>query len=166
MILSDLASGDSAFLDANIFVYYFQPHATLASSCDELFDRIGRVEINGYTSTHVLSEMAHRLMMFEAATAYGWGPNKIKARLKQAPSSLGKLVRFRQALELVLRSRIQIIAITPDLVLSAAIISQQTGLLSNDALIVAAMQANGLNKLAGNDADFDRVPGLTRYGPT
>jgi predicted nucleic acid-binding protein len=33
-------------------------------------------------------------------------------------------------------------------------------------LIVAIMQANGLSKLASNDADFDRVPGLTRYAPT
>ena len=47
----------------------------------------------------------------------------------------------------------------------AAGISQQTGLLSNDALIVAVMQANGLTNLASNDGDFDRVSGLTRYGP-
>jgi len=32
-------------------------------------------------------------------------------------------------------------------------------------LIVAVMQANGLTNLASNDADFDRVPGLTRYAP-
>jgi len=38
-------------------------------------------------------------------------------------------------------------------------------LLSNDALIVAVMQANGLANLASNDADSDRVPGLTRYAP-
>jgi predicted nucleic acid-binding protein len=30
---------------------------------------------------------------------------------------------------------------------------------------VAVMQANGLTKLASNDADFDRVPGITRYAP-
>jgi predicted nucleic acid-binding protein len=38
-------------------------------------------------------------------------------------------------------------------------------LLINDALIVALMQANGLSKIASDDRDFDRVPGLTRYGP-
>jgi predicted nucleic acid-binding protein len=32
-------------------------------------------------------------------------------------------------------------------------------------LIVAIMQANGLTKLASNDTNFDRVPGLTRYAP-
>jgi predicted nucleic acid-binding protein len=44
-------------------------------------------------------------------------------------------------------------------------VSRQTGLLSNDALIVAVMRANGLTKLASEDADFDRVPGITRYAP-
>jgi predicted nucleic acid-binding protein len=37
--------------------------------------------------------------------------------------------------------------------------------LTNDALIVAVMQDNGLTTLASLDADFDRVPGITRYAP-
>jgi predicted nucleic acid-binding protein len=34
-----------------------------------------------------------------------------------------------------------------------------------DALVVAVVQAHGLNHLASNDADFDRVPGLIRDTP-
>jgi predicted nucleic acid-binding protein len=30
---------------------------------------------------------------------------------------------------------------------------------------VALMRANGLTHLASNDADFDRVPGITRFAP-
>jgi predicted nucleic acid-binding protein len=51
------------------------------------------------------------------------------------------------------------------LIAAAASSSRQTGLLSNDALIVAVMQANGLTRLASSDRDFDRIPGLTRYEP-
>jgi predicted nucleic acid-binding protein len=51
------------------------------------------------------------------------------------------------------------------LVVAATGVSQQTGLLTNDALMMALMQANGLTKLASNDTDLDRVPGLTRYAP-
>jgi hypothetical protein len=43
--------------------------------------------------------------------------------------------------------------------------SQAQGILSNDAILIAVMQANGLTNLASHDADFDRVPGLTRYAP-
>src|SRR5262249_22147527 len=44
-------------------------------------------------------------------------------------------------------------------------LSRQFGLLMNDALIVAIMQDHGLIQLASHDADFDRVPGITRYAP-
>jgi hypothetical protein len=43
---------------------------------------------------------------------------------------------------------------------------KQTGVLHNDALIVAAMRAHGLSNLASADSDFDRVAGITRYGPS
>ncbi|MFI5455510.1 MAG: type II toxin-antitoxin system VapC family toxin [Isosphaerales bacterium] len=62
-------------------------------------------------------------------------------------------------------SRIQVLNIPTTLILSAVVLSQQIGLLSNDALIVAVMQANGFTKLASHDADLDRAPGLTRYAP-
>ena len=48
---------------------------------------------------------------------------------------------------------------------SAAVLCRQTGLLINDALVVALMQHHGLTRLASHDGDFDRVPGLTRYAP-
>ncbi|MGO8747599.1 MAG: type II toxin-antitoxin system VapC family toxin [Thermoguttaceae bacterium] len=60
---------------------------------------------------------------------------------------------------------VQVSIITPVLVVAAAGMSKQTGLLSNDAPVVAVMQNHGLNNLASNDADFDRVSGLTRYAP-
>ena len=33
------------------------------------------------------------------------------------------------------------------------------------ALIVALLNHAGLTNIASSDGDFDRVPGLTRYGP-
>ena len=64
-----------------------------------------------------------------------------------------------------MQSRIRVLSIPIPLVATGTTISRQTGLLSNDALIVAVMQANGLTKLASADDDFDRVPGITRYSP-
>ena len=50
--------------------------------------------------------------------------------------------------------------------LSAALgLCQTHGLLTNDALIIALMQANSWSNLASEDDDFDRVPGITRYAP-
>jgi predicted nucleic acid-binding protein len=60
---------------------------------------------------------------------------------------------------------IQAIAITSPLAEVATHVSQQHELFMGDALVVAVMQAHGLTQLASNDAEFDRVPWLTRYEP-
>jgi predicted nucleic acid-binding protein len=103
-------------------------------------------------------------MTFEASAQFGW-TTKVVQRLKQQPACVQQLATFRHAIEQVPQLGIAVLTIPPDLIATAAAISQQTGLLSNDALIVAVMRANGLTKLASNDTDFDRVPGLIRYAP-
>ena len=164
MTFADLARGAAVFVDANIFVFHFQPHPVFGSSCTDLLNRIERGEVIAYTSTHVLSEVAHRLMTLEASVLFHW-PSKVVQRLKRNPTNLQQLSQFRSALRTVSQIGFQILTIPPVSIDTAASISQQHGLLSNDALLVAVMQANGLSHLASNDADFDRVPGLVRYAP-
>src|SRR5207248_4473989 len=119
----------------------------------------------GFTSTHVLSEVSHRLMTIQASALFGWSFAGIGNRLRTHPAEVQKLTAFRQAIDQVLQSNFQVLTIPPPLLATAAALCQQTGLLTNDGLIVAVMQANGLTKLASSDTDFDRVPGLTRYAP-
>jgi predicted nucleic acid-binding protein len=165
MIFADLASGDSVFVDANVLIYHFGPHPTFGTACRHLLQRIENRDLVGFTSTHVLGEVAHQLMIAEALTLPGWSAGKVKKRLRQQPTALQSLTRFRTAVENILQSRITILTIAPPLFGTAAAISQQYGLLSNDALTVALMQANSLTRIASHDSDFDRVSGITRYAP-
>ncbi len=164
MTFTGLPAGATIFLDANPLVYHFAADPVFGPACNQLITRIQNQQILGLTSTHVLSEAAHHLMTLEAAAMFGWTA-KVVARLKQQPAIVQKLTRFRQAIEDIPRLGIQVLTIPPDLIATAAALSQQTGLLSNDALIVAVMQQYGLTNLASADADFDRVPGITRYAP-
>jgi predicted nucleic acid-binding protein len=166
VILADLVNGDSVFLDANTLIYHFGPHPQFGPACNELVRRIENQSLLGFVSTHILTEVAHRLMIFEAATLAGWSASQVTRRLRQQPATIQNLSRFRVAIESIFSSRIQILSIPAALTVSAVALSQQIGLLSNDALIVAVMQANGLSKLASNDADLDRVAGFIRYTPT
>jgi len=165
MTFSDLPAGESVFLDANIFIYYFHPHPTLTTPCRELIERIENGELAGFTSTHVLAEAAHRLMTVEACDTFGWPYAGIAQRLRQHPAEVRTLTRFRQAIQQIPQFGIQILVAPSDALDAAASISQQTGLLTNDALLVAVMQSQGLTNLASHDADFDRVPGLNHYAP-
>jgi predicted nucleic acid-binding protein len=164
MIFDDLPSGASVFLDANPIVYYFASDPFVGPACARLIARIQNQEIQAYTSTHVLSEAAHKLMLIEAATQFGW-KSKVVQHLRQQPHRVQQFTRFRQAIQQVPQLGIQVHAIAPLLVEVGTLVSQQTGLLTNDALLVTVMQANGLTSLASHDPDFDRVPGLTRYAP-
>ena len=105
------------------------------------------------------------MMTIEAIDALKWPVQGIGNRLRNNPSEVQKLGRFRLALGEVLQSKIQVLTVSPANLAASTLLCQQIGLLTNDALIVAVMQANGLTHLASNDADFDRVPGLTRYAP-
>ena len=42
---------------------------------------------------------------------------------------------------------------------------QQSGLLTNDSMIVSCMRSFGITHLATNDTDFERVSGITVYSP-
>jgi predicted nucleic acid-binding protein len=164
MNFADLSGGESLFLDANVLVYHFAPHPVLGPACTQLIERIQKQEVAAFASTHVLSEAAHHLMTLEASSLFGW-TTKVVQHLKQQPTTIQKLATFRQAIDKAPQLGIQVLTIPADLIAAAAALSQQIGLLSNDALIVAVMQHHGLTNLASHDADFDRVPGLTRYGP-
>jgi predicted nucleic acid-binding protein len=165
MTFADLVAGDAVFVDANTLTYHFEPHAVWGPSCSDLLQRIEIRELAGFTSTHALSEVAHRLMTIQASAQFGWPFAGIGNRLRSHPADVQKLTAFRQAMDNLLKSNLQILTIAPVMLATAAALSQQIGPLTNDALIVAVMQAHGLSKIASNDADFDRVPGLIRYGP-
>lgn len=165
MTFADLSAGDAIFLDSNILTYHFQPHPLWGSQCSDLLQRIENREIAGFTSTHVLSEVSHRLMTIQASVTLGWSFGGIGNRLRSHPNEVRKLSAFRRAIEDMTRSNIQILLITPSLLVDAVAICQQFGLLTNDGLVLAVMQANGITKVASNDADFDRAPGVIRFSP-
>src|SRR5438874_229047 len=135
MIFADLVVGDAIFLDANALVYHFTLDPIYGPACSQLLQHIENQEVRGFTSTHVLTEMAHRIMTIEAIAATGWPVAGIAPRLRRHPAQIQQLTGFRQAVERVLQSQIQVLTIPSLLIDTAATVSQQTGLLSNDALI-------------------------------
>jgi predicted nucleic acid-binding protein len=165
MIYADLPAGTTVFLDASVFIHHFEPNAAFGAAATEFLERIENQEINGVTATHIVSEVAHRLMTIEAMQAFGWKSAGIALRLRNHPAQVQALKRFRQAVQEIPLFGIRILTIDPTWLDPAAGISQQTGLLHNDALIIAVLRAHSVANLASADPDFDRVPGITRFGP-
>ena len=165
MIYSDLPAGATVFVDAGPFIHHFEPNAIFGPASTDFLERIENQEISALTTTHILSEVAHRLMTLEAMQAYGWKSAGIALKLRNHPNEVRMLTRFRRALQEISLFGIRVLTIDAAWLDAATAISQQAGLLHNDALVVAAMHAHGLIHLASADPDFDRIPGLTRYAP-
>jgi predicted nucleic acid-binding protein len=165
MTFDAIAAGVAVFVDANPLLYYFTAHPRYGAACQKLLDRIARQEITGLTSAHILTEVVHRLMTIEAGQRFGWPPKGIAQRLRRHPPEVQQLTRSRQAVDEITLIGLDVLALAKNHVSLAPDISRQTGLLCGDALVVAVMQDRGLSHLASQDADFDRVTGITRYAP-
>lgn len=165
MTFADLVAGDSVLVDANTFAYHFAPDPVLEPPCSQLLKRIENRELLGFTSVHLLGEVAHKMMTIEANKAFGWPLAGMANRLRRHPAEVQRLTLFRSCIDHIARSSVQVLAPPLPILVEATVVSQQTGLMINDALIVALMRHQGLTRLASHDADFDRVPGLTRYAP-
>jgi predicted nucleic acid-binding protein len=165
MTFAAIPAGESVFIDANVFVYEFTPHATFGPSSRDLLKRVEVGDLKGYTSSHALHDAAHRLMTLEACRTFGWPYSGIVRRLCRSPLEVQKLQGFQAAVDRVPAIGVQVLSVSVEHVLLAARLSKAHGLLSGDALVLAMMQSHGIRHLASGDADFDRVPGITRYSP-
>ncbi len=165
MTLDQIPSGTDVFLDANTLIYHFTAEPTYGAACTRLLERVEQADLRGFTSAHVLSDSAHRMMTIEAMQRFGSPLAGVAARLRKHHAEIAKLALFQQAIEQVPQLGVHVWDVTLAQILTAAKLSRQYELLSGDALIVADMQAHGITQLASNDADFDRVPGMTRYAP-
>ncbi len=165
MTFDDIPAGSAVFVDANTFVYYFEPHPTLGPPCAQLFQRIENNEIQGFTSAAILSDVVHRVMTLEAVNLFSRPLTGMAGWLKQHPAQVQQLSRHRLAVDDISLMGIVVLPVTGPLVSLAADVSRQFGLLTDDALVVSVMRNHGLTLLASHDADFDRLPGLTRYAP-
>ena len=71
MTCADLPAGATVFLDASVFIHHFEPNAVFGPASTEFLERIENQEVNGVTTTHIVREVAHRLMTIEAMQAFG-----------------------------------------------------------------------------------------------
>jgi predicted nucleic acid-binding protein len=165
MTFANIPHGSQIFLDANTLIYHASADPKYGPACKQFIERIARKEIEGFTSAHVLCDLAHRMMTLEAIARFGWNAKGIGPRLRGHPADVQKLAHFQQAVDEVSKVGIQVFPIDLRLVSTATSVSTQYGLLTGDALVVAVMQNHRLTNLASGDDDFDRVPGIVRYAP-
>jgi predicted nucleic acid-binding protein len=164
-LLSDIPNGTHCFIDANIFYYHLVNTPPISDECSDFLQRVERREVIGSTSTVSIAEATHKVMLADAVSTHGLDRKGLVSRLKREPQLLAALSEHRSVVTTVRALGIHIELITPDLLETAAGLSTQLNLLTNDALTIATMKKLGLTDLATNDDDFDRLEGITAWKP-
>lgn len=119
----------------------------------------------GSTSTAAIAEATHKVMLANAVRTHNLDRKGLVVRLKREPQLLAALTQHKGVVPTVRALNLQIEPITLELLETAANLSVQLCLLTNDALTVAAMKKLGLAHLATNDDDFDQIAGITVWKP-
>jgi hypothetical protein len=122
-----------------------------------------RGDIGAYTSILTMDELFYRLLLARIKDVYKRNPLDV---LREDTS--GAIAKCGAEIEAALRRlvrlpHLQLTAVLEDDFPQMLINITAFGLLPRDALHVAVMQRLGLNEIATDDADFDRVPWLRRH---
>ncbi len=83
MTFADLQGGDTVFVDANVLIYHFSNHPRYGAACTALVERIELKEIQGFTSSHSLADVVHRITTIEAMGRFSWPAAGLAARSRR-----------------------------------------------------------------------------------
>ncbi len=160
--LPELPAGQTVFIDANVFIYHF---TGLSQECSSFLERCERGELWGVTAVHISLEVLHWLMMIEAVTKELVTSGNVAKKLRKRPNVVKQLADYQTQTEAILEMGIEVVGLTSDSLKISYPYRRRDGLLVNDSLTAAVMEAEGILYLATADPDFTRVEGLRIYRP-
>ena len=162
MKLEEIASGARVFVDAPIFVYHF---TGVSAECRAFLTRCESAELDALTSSLVLAEVAHRLMIIEAVAAGLVSPGNVVTKLRENPDLVRRLGKYQEQVERIPLMSIDVVAVEAGTLLRSGEVRSRYGLLVNDSLVVTSALDHGAQALATSDRDFAAVTELRWHSP-
>lgn len=163
MRFDELPHGSQVFIDANIFIYHF---SGVSAECSDFLELCEQEKVIGFTTTHIVLEVMHRLMMLEAVTKGFLTPGNVAQKLKQNPMMISNLSDYADCALRIPEMGISVLPITMELCESAVVLQRDYGVMNNDSLLAAACQSRGCSNLASNDLALARIKGLVLFQPS
>lgn len=151
MNLDSLQKGSEVIIDANIFIYAMRQQS---KQCKTLLLRCANNELNGFLPVHVLAEIMHKLMISEARDndwIHGSNPAR---QLSERPDIAKKLFRYENLIKDLFAINLNIVSLEQEDFLTAMRIQRETGLLTNDALLIAVADRLRIQAIASADKDL------------
>ncbi len=164
--LEALPLSSEVFIDANIFLYHIMRRPKFLPPCHNFFVAIESGAYNGFTSTLVLNEVLHKLILAEATNTYGLrSEHDVANVLKQDPAKIRGLSQVWKTYSVIKDYPIIICSCDESVLDMAVNLSNKYGLLISDATHLAVMKSEGISNIATNDSDFQRLNEIDVYKP-
>ena len=162
MNLNDIKTGGSVVIDANIFIYALEK---ASRQCERFLDRCSEGEILGVVPMHVLAEVMHRMMISEARDNNWIHQSNPTKALSAKPERVRSLLRYEGYMRDILTMGFQLEPVLREDFITAMAVQRKSGLLTNDALLVAVGERLRVTSIASADQGFLRVQGSALFAP-
>lgn len=163
MKLKDIHSGSKIFIDSNIITYHLSGHSVFGEACRDFLKKVEIRKYECYVNDVVFSEVLLNFMKSELFRLRGIKPQRMVGEIKREPSLI-ELVNFNAVIKLFENLRVEILPVEYKCKKIVEFISRYS-LLPNDAIHVATMKRHGIENIATNDKDFERVEWVNVWKP-
>lgn len=169
MLLSNFSGDERIFIDANIFIYNALDDPIYADSCTNFLRNVEANKIKAVITPQVMDEILFKILVAEASLHLEKFtlPN-LKKEMKKSSFSLKVYKPVREysdyLTELTYRG-LKILIVDSGVVEKSIDLGSQYGLLTTDAIHLSTIKQYGINNIATNDTDFERVDSITLYKP-
>ena len=164
--LDKLLIDSKIFVDANIFLYAILGNPVLKPRCQKFLVKIENGQYRAMTSSLVLNEVLHKLMLTETVRTYGLNSERDALKLiKEKPELISNMSLVWKNYSELKKYPIIIFGVDEKALDMAVLLSRKYGVLISDAVHAAIMKLNTIDNIATNDGDFERIEGITVWKP-
>ena len=160
--LASIPTGAWVAVDTNIFVYANQRSSP---ECISFLGRCATGELRGVVPMPMVAELVHALMLIEAREN-NWIERGNPARaLAERPDLVRRLTRYEARMREFFMIGLRTEPAGAEDVLEAMRIQRETGLLTNDALLLAIARRLNCEAVASADKAIPGAPGFRVHAP-
>jgi len=164
--MSIIPVGRRVFIDSNIFLYEVFDHPKFGESAYRILKDVENGSIEGVTSTLVLDEVLHKMILIEASDKFQISIKETVPFLKKNHKEIPLLEASWKDIDRIQKiENLTVCGISPDVFKSSINVAKTNMLLAHDALHIAVMKYESIADIATNDNDFERIEGVTVWKP-
>ena len=162
--LTSIERESKVFVDSNIFTYFLLEDERYFENVMSFFDKINDGAIIASVNIIVFTETLFNFVKAKVIIEENIRQKDFIKMVKAKPELIAK-VDISPVLELFSLPNLVLLDLPPDFIDKIVDIHRRYGLLSNDAYHLLTMRYYGVNDIATNDSDFERVESLNVWMP-